>query len=76
MITIKGTEAEIDYLIECMVDNCGGCPGRKKCIQETAHKCRGCTDREICGLAGGECIAEEKSCGEMIRESINIIVEE
>lgn len=71
MITIKGTEAEVDYLIDCMLGNCAGCPAWKKC-KEDSKKCNSCTGRKTCD----ECEEEEKSCGEMIRESINIIVEE
>ena len=70
MITIKGTEAEMDWIIDCMVENCDGCPAREKC-REYAKKCDDCTGGKTCG----ECIEEEKSCGELIREAINIIVE-
>lgn len=69
MITIKGTEEETDYIIDCMIDNCDGCPARKACREES-KACKNCIDKS-CDV----CIEEGKRCGEMIREAINIIVE-
>lgn len=71
-ITIIGTEAETDYMIDCMIGNCEGCKAWDKCKEETQQQCGNCNGGKTCG----ECIEEGKSCGEMIRESINIIVEE
>lgn len=34
MITIQGTEEEIDYIIDCMIGNCEGCQGREECKKE------------------------------------------
>ena len=69
MITIKGTEKEIDYMIDCMAGNCEGCKAWEVCKAES-EKCNNCTGGKECG----KCIEEEKSCGEMIREVINIII--
>ena len=69
-ITIKGTGAEIDYMIDCMIDNCECCPALEACREEE-KKCDGCPDESKCK----EC-EKTKSCGELIREAVNIIVEE
>lgn len=71
MITIQGTEEEIDYIIDCMIGNCEGCQGREECKKER-EQCDNCQGGKTCD----ECIEEGKSCGEVIREHINIIVEE
>ena len=63
MITIKGTEEEIDFLIDCMVGRCDGCEAREACNKDEDQF-------EI-----NEYTGERKSCGEVIREAINIIVE-
>lgn len=60
MITITGTAAETDYIIEQLAcGSCEGCPAQKEC--KGAGKREG-TDDEL-------------SCGERIRRHIKIINE-
>ena len=70
MITIKGTEKEIDHIIDCMIHKCEGCPAMKA-WREEEKKCEGCPDENNCL----EC-EKTKKCGELIREAMDIIVEE